>query len=287
MLSKRPHVYWGSKFALYSGIKSVFKVNKLKMNLVLFEKKELEHVLKSGAAPSYVLSLCDRRAEHLRDVLNVKVGDELSVGEIGGFRGRGVVVEVGLKQISLVVEYREELAIGSGIHLIVALPRPQMLKRILEICGTMAIENLDLIYANRVEKSFFNSKALEPENLHKHLLLGMEQGSSTLYPKVRVFKSFKKYQEEIKSFSDRQYLKLIAHPGTADNLSSVWIDRGEQRKTIIAIGPEGGWQDLELKEFEKLGFKSFNLGEKILRVETAVAVVIGQISLLQEMSERK
>lgn len=257
------------------------------MNLVLFEKNELEHVPKSGATPSYVLNLYDRRAEHLRDVLNIKVGDEISVGEIGGFRGRGVVLEAGLKQISLSVEYREESAIGSGIHLIVALPRPQMLKRILEISGTMAVENLDLIYANRVEKSFFYSKTLEPENLHKHLLLGMEQGSSTFYPNVKVFKSLRKYQEEIKSFSDRQYLKLIAHPGTVDNLSSAWRDLGEKKKTMIAIGPEGGWQDQELKGFEELGFKSFNLGKKILRVETAVAVVIGQINLLQEMSERK
>jgi 16S rRNA (uracil1498-N3)-methyltransferase len=293
MLSKRPAYALGHQGrSVYSGIKSLFKVNKLKMNLVLFEKNELEHVPPSGTSldiQSHILKLCDRRAEHLRNILKVAEGDEVSVGAVNGFRGRAIVVEVGLKQISLNVEYREEAAIGSGIHLIVALPRPQMLKRILEISGTMAVERLDLIYASRVEKSFFKSKTLEPENLHKHLLLGMEQGSSTLYPEVNIFQSLKKYQEEIKSLKNRQYLKLIAHPGTSDNLGSLWDKTNQElrKKIVIAIGPEGGWQEQELGNFKELGFKTFNLGKKILRVETAVTVVIGKINLLQAMSDEK
>jgi 16S rRNA (uracil1498-N3)-methyltransferase len=46
----------------------------------------------------------------------------------------------------------------------------------------------------------------------------------------------------------------------------------------ILIGPEGGWEESEMRVFESLGYTAVTLGERILRVETAA--VVGAAALL-------
>lgn len=54
------------------------------MNLVLLRDEDwLDHNL---------VVLRDHRADHLRQLLKVEVGDSVRVGRIGGLRGEGLVV---------------------------------------------------------------------------------------------------------------------------------------------------------------------------------------------------
>jgi len=48
---------------------------------------------------------------------------------------------------------------------------------------------------------------------------------------------------------------------------------------VLAIGPEGGWSQEEIKEAERVGFTKLTLGEKILRSETAA---VAGLVLLQD-----
>ena len=41
---------------------------------------------------------------------------------------------------------------------------------------------------------------------------------------------------------------------------------------MLAIGPEGGWTDDELRGFRESGWAAASLGETILRAETAAIV---------------
>ena len=56
----------------------------------------------------------------------------------------------------------------------------------------------------------------------------------------------------------------------------------ETASVAIAVGPEGGWTDAELKLFQDAGWQSASLGETILRAETAaiaaLAITAAQIS---------
>jgi 16S rRNA (uracil1498-N3)-methyltransferase len=47
----------------------------------------------------------------------------------------------------------------------------------------------------------------------------------------------------------------------------------------LALGPEGGWADEELSEFQKHGWRPASLGPRILRAETAVIAAIAVCSL--------
>ena len=65
---------------------------------------------------------------------------------------------------------------------------------------------------------------------------------------------------------------LLAHPGLAQA-----CPRGISDATLLAIGPEGGFVDYEVEKFLELGFEGIHLGERILRVETAVTALLSRL----------
>ena len=56
------------------------------------------------------------------------------------------------------------------------------------------------------------------------------------------------------------------------------VSRGLGRAgAVIAIGPEGGWVDDEVRLFQQSGFTQVGLGPRILRTDVAVPVLLGQL----------
>ena len=56
------------------------------------------------------------------------------------------------------------------------------------------------------------------------------------------------------------------------------MQKTHEKNISIAIGPEGGWIDYEVEQFTKAGFSAATIGERILRVDTAVPAIISQIA---------
>lgn len=246
------------------------------MNLLLIERQELD--------AAGVVELADRRAEHLLRVLKVEPGRPLRIGVIDGGLGTGVVRKVEGAKVWLEVEESEETPPPGTVDLIVALPRPQALHRLVQWSATFGVRRLDLVNAWRVEKSFFSSPSVAPESLRRHLLLGAEQGRSTRLPEVRIQKLLVPFLEELAATASATSLprRFLAHPKTACAIEDVWAP-GEGEGVQVAIGPEGGWIDREVETFGLAGFRPVSLGPWILRVETAVAAALAQVELLRRL----
>ena len=121
------------------------------MNLILFDKDECE---------GKELVLTGTRASHIVKILKSKVGDTLKIGEINGEIGQGQIIEIRNKKpfkITLEVQLVEKKKTSPQIDLVLALPRPIMLRRILSQVTALGIRNIHLINANRVEKSFWEA----------------------------------------------------------------------------------------------------------------------------------
>jgi RsmE family RNA methyltransferase len=234
--------------------------------------------------------LTGRRAQHLRKVLRVEPGRELRVGVVGGGRGRGRVVAVGAGEergVTLEVAIDEPPPPPSGIDLILALPRPAVLHRVLQASAAMGIGRLDLVNAWRVEKSFFGSPALEPEAIRRHLLLGAEQGMTTRLPEVAIHKLLVPFVEGLAAPEPTSGPRLLAHPEAERSIEEAFAElpRGAADGTVwLAVGPEGGWIGREVETFGAAGFEPVRLGGWILRVETAVAAALAQIELLRRLA---
>jgi RsmE family RNA methyltransferase len=72
---------------------------------------------------------------------------------------------------------------------------------------------------------------------------------------------------------------LVAHPRAGRELWDV-LPESAADTTVLAIGPEGGWVPFELELLEGRGFQRFAAGPRVLRVDTAVPFLLGQVALL-------
>ncbi|MCL2790793.1 MAG: 16S rRNA (uracil(1498)-N(3))-methyltransferase [Desulfobulbus sp.] len=246
------------------------------MNLLLLDPAELDQ----GEG----VTLSGRRAEHLLRVLKVEAGDTVRVGVIGSMLGRGRVTAVAGETVRLAVDLEREPVCDFHIELILALPRPIMLQRILKQATVLGVRRFHLIRSRRVEKSFFHSPVLAPAKIRALLLEGMEQAMDTWLPEVILHHQFKPFVEDVVPTLAGQ--GVIAHPGADGSMAELSLGSRSGQRVLLAVGPEGGWSDYELGQFSDRGFHGFTMGSRILHVDTAVVSLLAQLQLLYDLRKR-
>jgi RsmE family RNA methyltransferase len=229
--------------------------------------------------------LSGRRARHIHEVHRARIGACLTVGRVNGRLGKGTVLFVEPDEVRLSASFSEDPPPASGIDLLLAMPRPKVLRRVLQAAASLGARRIVLVNAQRVEKSYFDTPFLEPGEVERNLVLGLEQARDTVMPAVVVRKLFRPFvEDELEAFWPGETCpRLLAHP-TAARLPT-GFDLGKSSPAVLAIGPEGGWVPFELELFEALGFSPFGLGPRILRVETAVPFAFGQVQLARARSD--
>ncbi len=256
----------------------VADTKRLAMNLLLLEPQEIV----AGQ-----VRLRDRRARHLREVIRPAVGDTLRVGVIRGPRGQATVEALSLREIRLRVTLPADAPGPEAppVELVLAVPRPKVLRRVLRVVGAMGVARLELVNAWRVQKSYFQSPALAPEAVEAALRLGAEQGATTWVPRWGLHRRLMAYLDA--ALADRPAVgtQLLAHPGAPRTLEQGWPPGARAAGIVrVAVGPEGGWIGREVDTFARRGFLPVRLGEPVLDVAPAVAVLLGQLALLRRLS---
>jgi len=214
--------------------------------------------------------LTGRRRDHVVAVHRVAVGDEMVVGLAGGKIGKGVVT--GTEPFEMKIDLHDEPPLPLDVTLIVALPRPKVLNRVIAGATSMGVKRLYLINAWRVEKSYWKSPRLSVENLREQSILGLEQARDTVLPRIETRRLFRPFVEEELPSIIAGTRALVAHPyATAE------CPRGLTSLTL-AIGPEGGFIAKEVESLVKVGFEPVSLGSRVLRVETAIGVLLGRLN---------
>ena len=230
--------------------------------------------------------LAGERAEHIRKILRCQIGDSIEVGRINGPTGTGEIEKIDAAEIILQCEFTKNTPPPYPVDIICALPRPQTLKKVLITAASIGTRRLHLVRANRVEKSYFHSPLLKPENYSRFLIEGLSQGKLTRMPEVAIHHRFKPFFEDtlpsLEEEDGTQSLKLLPHPECRSDLREVFQQEAQQ--IILAVGPEGGWVPFEIDLMKEAGFKPFKLGPWILKVETALAAAMGQIELMNRLS---
>ena len=158
------------------------------------------------------------------------------------------------------------------ITLIIALPRPKMIKRIIQTAVTMGVKKIIFLNSYRVEKSYWQTPLLTQERLLEHCILGLEQGVDTLLPQITLEKRFKPFVEDRLPALCLDKLAIVAHPNT-NNPCPIDV----KAECVLAIGPEGGFIDYEIEKLQQAGCQVGHLGHRILRTETAVPVLLSRL----------
>jgi 16S rRNA (uracil1498-N3)-methyltransferase len=237
------------------------------LNLVLLEPGEMHA---DGTA-----RLAGRRATHVREVLRAGPGARIQAGLIGGRLGSAEIVSCADAGVVLRPALDLDPPAPSPIALLLALPRPKILRRVLQATAAMGVKRIVLLGSWKVEKSYFASPLLEPAALRSELLLGLEQGRDTILPEISVRRFFRPFVEDELDAAFAQGARLLAHPGAAP----VEALPAGGACAALAIGPEGGWTRYEADALRARGFSPFSLGPRALRVDAAVPFAVGQAEL--------
>jgi len=271
------------------------------MNRILFEEDEIvDGVVTFGGV----------RAEHVLNVLHGEVGQILKTGEINGPIGTGEIVEIENSKVKGEGEGEQRNLKTSTVHLsssstitvrvshteqslapwvdvILAPPRPRVMKRLLPQMAAMGVGRIILVGAEKVEKDFWGATLLKEENYRPLLIDGLMQCGTSILPTIETWKSFNRFMREgLPTFTHER--RIVAHPYgeklrvascelRVESRSSQPKTHNSQPSTLLAIGPEGGWTDAEVEKLEAAGFVRYSLGSRILRTDTATIALLAQL----------
>ena len=154
-----------------------------------------------------------------------------------------------------------------------------MLQRVLKQATVLGVRRIHLIRSAKVEKSFFQTPVLEPEKIRSLLLEGLAQAVDTRLPEVHIHRRFKPFVEDVVPALPGQ--GLLAHLGLPTGLPEVCPAAEQKKNILLAVGPEGGWNDFEVRCFLEQEFAGFSLGRRILHVDTAVTALLAQLQVLR------
>lgn len=240
------------------------------MNRILFEKDEIV---------SGVVSFSDIRAWHAVNVLHAEEGQVLRTGEIDGPVGTGEVLSVSTGGGGPCVTVRvthDRPSVGPWVDLVLAPPRPRVLKRLLPQLAALGAGRIVLVGAKKVEKDFWGATLLKPE-IHRPLFVdGLMQSGSSVMPVIETRRAFRRFvAEELDSlFPSRA--RFVAHPA-AEASADDGPACGADARVLLAVGPEGGWTDEEVSLLEGKGFSRYSLGPRILRTDTALVALLARL----------
>ena len=219
------------------------------------------------------VSIDGRRHEHIRGVLKAEVGDALRVGLLGGLRGSGTVVKLSDEDTHLQVDLVESTLPRHPCDLILALPRPKMLRRVFRTAAEMGVAHLYLINSARVEKSYWQSPLLQPDRIKAALTAGLERAGDTVLPEVHLHPRFKPFIEDQLPGLIGSSACWIAHPGAREALAT------QSGEGLILLGPEGGFVPYEVELAQSMGAQPVRLSDRVLSVDTAVTAALSQSAL--------
>lgn len=212
--------------------------------------------------------LTGRRLAHVTSVHRAAVGDSLVAGVAGGKIGTAEVTRLKDDALEMRVALERDPPAPLDVTLLLALPRPKVLNRVIAGATSLGVKRIVLMNAWRVEKSYWKSPRLSEENLLLQRVLGLEQARDTVLPAIELQRFFRPYVESLRIESPA----LVAHPGASEECPRVI-----GQPVTLAIGPEGGFIAEEVASLERAGFRPVSIGERVLRVETAVSVLLGRV----------
>jgi len=240
------------------------------VNLLLLDRDEI--------GGDGIASLDDDRARHLVQVLQVGIGQRIRAGIVDGPIGDAEVLAVEGASVRLRVDCTLPSP-PSGDVLLLAVPRPKVLRRSLELAAALGFSRIVLFRSWRVDKSHLGSRALDPAVQRQHLRAGLAQARRTAMPEVRLFRRFRPFvEDELPHLSLPQH-RFCAHPAALVRTAELRLSR--QQPFALALGPEGGLLPYEVDRFAAGGFLPVRMSSHPLRTENALAGLHAQLDLLR------
>ena len=195
---------------------------------------------------------------------------------LNGALGSGTVMAITDHTVSLRCAFDETMLPRPRVDLLLALPRPKVLRRLWAQLAALGVGQIILTNAERVERNYFDTHVVTEPCYRPLLIEGLQQARDTWLPVVSVHRQFRVLIEDDLPALFPDGHRLVAHPGYGSTDASL-TTTGVNERVLLAVGPEGGWNEFELKLLAAHGFHPFDMGGRTLRTDTACIALLALV----------
>lgn len=218
-------------------------------------------------------ALCGSNASHLARVLRAQVGQEFDIATNG-------IVRVG--RVVSVADDRVEFALGTEVESAAVVPVTMALavfkfdrfEWAVEKCTELGAASILPIIARRTDAHLAQAAAKRVERWRRIAHEAAQQSRRSATPEI--LEPVRLKAALAGTISDATLKIVLAETEKGIMLRDLF-DSGAAWRVALAIGPEGGWAEDELKLFADAGWASASLGATILRAETAAIAALAVV----------
>ena len=221
-------------------------------------------------------ALTGAHADHLIRVLRVRAGQEFDIVAGSAVR-RGRVIRVTEGRVEF--ELGEELPAlsAANIVLLLAIFKFDRMEWAIEKCTELGVKKIVPVIARRTDAHLAAASAKRTDRWRRIALQSSEQSRRSSPPEIA---EVIKLRESLRLPGD---VRIVLSESEQQTQLRDLVGNVQSGEILLAIGPEGGWAEDELKMFQQQGWTSASLGPTILRAETAaIAATAIAISELGE-----
>jgi len=219
-------------------------------------------------------ALTGKHAEHLSRVLRARVGQEFDVSAAGRLRrGRVVAVEDGRVEFALGEELPAPAEANINVTLLLAIYKFDRMEWALEKLTELGAARIVPVVARRTDSRLAKAAGKRVERWRRIAQEATEQSRRLAPPEILA-------PVRLKDAVGTEALTRIVLAESEQSVSLADVVRvhpaGES--LALAVGPEGGWAEDELRLFAEAGWTAASLGERILRAETAAIAAMAIVA---------
>ena len=220
---------------------------------------------------SQSLTLDQEPSNHLTQVLRKKEGSlvELFDGRGSSFIAEIVSLEKKLVKVKLLKVESSSERKGIKIDLGQSLIKSEPFSHSIQKATELGVSSISPLYTERtvvkLNPDKIQSRKERWDSIAKH---ACQQCGENWLPEINKIQTLKEWIETVNAKN-----KIVLYPKSKTKLSSLKFDES----VAIAVGPEGDFTDNEVALLKEKDFLPVQLGERILRADTAVISAISAI----------
>ena len=220
--------------------------------------------------------------KHIVNVLRMKTGEKLLISVKGDWDYLCKIVDIETDRVNLkVLESMEQRELPVNITLLQGIPKSDKLEMIIQKAVELGVSEIIPVKTKRVVVKIEEKKLSAKLNRWNAIAeSAAKQSKRSIIPKILEPQSIDNALEIVKDFD----VKLIPYEN-ADSLDMtrrILENMDNTGNISVFIGPEGGFEEDEVKKAIDLGFEVITLGKRILRTETAGLALLSNIMIRLE-----
>ncbi|MDX1592526.1 MAG: RsmE family RNA methyltransferase [Balneolaceae bacterium] len=214
-----------------------------------------------------IIELIGSEADHALKVMRYRKGDEIHITDGKGAHYTAVVSDSSKGRLVAEISHtqHEDKENSELIILIGLIRKRDRMEFAVEKCVELGANQIYIFRGDHSEK-----QKVRTDRIEATILSAMKQSLRFVKPGFKLFDSL------AEAIADPSITgTLIVADETADQENEADpLNVTNEMNHILVVGPEGGFSEKERSLLKKAGAKTYSLGKKRLRTETAAAIMV-------------